>query len=54
MSTPQQIEFINKFGLPAWEKLPAHRAASIAPSKEMTRAQYMAMPMRDRMAFSRL
>lgn len=53
LTTPaQKIEFINKYGLEAWEKLPVHRTGSAATaSKEMTKAQYMAMSVRDRMAF---
>jgi hypothetical protein len=52
LTTPaQKIEFINKHGLTAWEKLPAHRSGTVTASKDMTKAQYLAMPMRDRMAF---
>jgi hypothetical protein len=52
LTTPaQKIEFINKYGLEAWEKLPTQRAGSVTASKEMTKAQYMAMSMRERMAF---
>jgi hypothetical protein len=51
-TTAQRVEFVNKFGLAAWEKLPAHRtAATVAPSKDMTKVQYLALPLKDRMAF---
>jgi hypothetical protein len=50
-TTAQRVEFVNKFGLAAWETLPAHRAAAtVAPSKEMTKVQYLALPLKDRMA----
>ena len=53
LTTPaQKIEFIKKYGLAAWEKLPVQRTGSAATaSKEMTKREYLAMPMRDRMAF---
>ncbi len=48
----QKVAFINTYGQAAWEKLPAHRAAAtVAPSKEMTKAQYLDLPLKDRMAF---
>jgi hypothetical protein len=53
MTTVQQkCQFIKTYGQAAWEKLPAHRAgATVAPSKEMTKAQYLVLPLKDRMAF---
>lgn len=53
MTTVQQkVAFINTYGQAAWERLPAHRAAAtVAPSKEMTKAQYLDLPLKDRMAF---
>src|SRR4029077_2228962 len=51
LTTPaQKIEFINKFGLAAWERLPAHRVGPVTPSKEMRKSEYLSMSMRDRMA----
>jgi hypothetical protein len=53
LTTPEQkVSFIAKYGLAAWEKLPAHRTgATVTPSKEMTKAQYLALPLKDRIAF---
>lgn len=51
LTTPaQKIEFINKFGLAAWEKLPTTRIGNVTPSKEMTKREYLAMSMQQRMA----
>jgi hypothetical protein len=51
-TTQQKVEFIRRFGEEAWAKLPAHRsAATVAPSTEMTKVQYLALPLKDRMAF---
>jgi hypothetical protein len=48
----QKVAFISTYGQAAWEKLPAHRAtARVDPSKEMTKAQYLDLPLKDRMAF---
>ena len=48
----QKVQFINTYGQAAWEKLPAHRTGpAVAPSKEMTKAQYLALPLKTRMAF---
>jgi len=50
-TTQQKVEFIRRFGKEAWAKLPAHRAAAtVAPSKDMTKVQYLALPLKDRMA----
>ncbi len=46
----QKIEFINRFTLEAWEKLPMHRVAAVTPSKEMTKREYLSMSTKDRMA----
>jgi hypothetical protein len=53
MTTVQEkVAFINTYGQAAWEKLPAHRAgATVIPSKEMTKAQYLDLPLKERMAF---
>ena len=54
LTTPQQkVFFIAKYGLAAWEKLPTHRSSVTTPTKEMTRNEYMAMSMKDRIAFQR-
>lgn len=51
-TTQQKVEFIRKFGEAAWAKLPAHRSSAPAiPTKDMTRNEYMAMPVKDRIAF---
>jgi hypothetical protein len=54
LTTPQQkVSFIAKYGLTAWEKLPTHRSSVSTPTKEMTRNEYMAMSVKDRIAFQR-
>lgn len=54
LSTPaQKIEFINRFGLEAWEKLPAQRVAAVTPSKQMTKRAYLAMSVKDKIALQR-
>jgi hypothetical protein len=51
LTTPtQKIEFINRYGLEAWEKLPAQRVGVVTPSKEMTKREYLAMSIKDRIA----
>lgn len=51
LTTPtQKIEFINRYGLEAWEKLPMHRVGPVTPSKEMTKREYLAMSIKDRIA----
>jgi hypothetical protein len=53
MTTVQEkVAFINAFGQSTFEKLPAHRpGATVTPSKEMTKAQYLDLPLKERMAF---
>jgi hypothetical protein len=51
LTTPaQKIEFINRFGLEAWEKLPTQRVGAVTPSKEMTKREYLAMSIKERIA----
>jgi hypothetical protein len=52
-TTQQKVEFIRKYGEAAWARLPQHRSSQPTPSKEMTRREYMAMPMKDRIAFQK-
>jgi hypothetical protein len=51
LTTPaQKIEFINRFGLEAWEKLPTQRVRAVTPSKEMTKREYLSMSIKERIA----
>jgi hypothetical protein len=51
LTTPaQKIEFINRFGLEAWEKLPTQRVGAVTPSKEMAKREYLAMSVKERIA----
>jgi hypothetical protein len=52
-TTQQKVEFIKKFGEAVWARLPAHRSSTSTPTKEMTRNEYMAMSVKDRMAFQK-
>jgi hypothetical protein len=48
----QKVAFINKHGYAAWTALPTHRSKAPAiPTKEMTRDEYMAMSVKDRIVF---
>jgi len=50
-TTRQKVEFVRKYGEAAWASLPTHRSAPMAaPSKEMTRREYLAMSVKDRIA----
>lgn len=51
-TTQQKVAYIKKFGEAAWAALPAHRSKAPAiPTKEMTRDEYMAMSVKDRIGF---
>jgi len=46
LTTPsQKVEFVNKFGLAAWEKLPAHRVAPVVNFDDLTAAQLKTLPL---------
>lgn len=46
LTTPaQKVEFVNKFGLAAWEKLPAHRVAPVGNFDDLTAAQLKTLPL---------
>lgn len=51
-TTQEKVSFIKRFGEAAWAALPAHRSKAPAiATKEMTRSEYLAMPVKDRIAF---
>jgi len=52
-TTQQKVEWIRKFGDAAWARLPAHRSSVSTPTKEMTRDEYNAMSVKDRIAFQK-
>jgi hypothetical protein len=46
LTTPaQKVEFVKKFGLAAWEKLPAHRVAPVGRFDDLTAAQLKTLPL---------
>lgn len=46
LSTPaEKVEFVKRFGLPAWEKLPAHRVAPVGNFDDLTAAQLKKLPL---------
>ena len=53
-TTRQKVEFIRRYGEAAFAKLPTHRSKAPAiASKEMTRDEYLAMSMKDRIEFQK-
>jgi len=46
LTTPaQKVEFVKKFGLAAWERLPAHRVAPVGNFDDLTAAQLKTLPL---------